>query len=199
MSAVKCPMCFTGICKKHPNQDSGAAILALGPTDRAATLKKMFDEMIGKTLEKERGARTLEKAAARDELMARVSAPRRGWGVHAGQLGVVSRARAAGVGGGAGALRQRVPLVYVRTCLRLREAAAVLRRCCVLQSAWGFFQCVVFVCCDRVSVTVCQPVPACASMRCLASHGVACLFMCTGWVARLRGSLPFWNAYAFRM
>ena len=53
-SAPKCPQCFVGLCKKHPMQDHGARTAGLQAAigDKTALLKKMYDQMVGKELDK---------------------------------------------------------------------------------------------------------------------------------------------------
>ena len=52
--ASKCPQCFVGLCKRHPLQDHGARTAELNKSigNKTEILKKMYDQMVGKEIDK---------------------------------------------------------------------------------------------------------------------------------------------------
>ena len=70
-----CPQCFTGVCRKHPRQDSGRSVRKMDP----AKAKAILDSIYAKTVEKRlssfaKAAVAAEREADRISMQA-VSAP----------------------------------------------------------------------------------------------------------------------------
>jgi hypothetical protein len=48
----KCPMCWNGLCQKHPRQDHGASLNFISTDDKRAILSKVYEDKIGQALKK---------------------------------------------------------------------------------------------------------------------------------------------------
>lgn len=59
----KCPSCFVGLCKRHPRQDHGVSRVT-GPPSKGAVIKSLYQELVGKKLEK---LKAEEKLSAYEE------------------------------------------------------------------------------------------------------------------------------------
>jgi hypothetical protein len=51
---MSCPKCYVGMCKLHPLQDSGNGIKQMGPSDKAGTMKKIYEDLVLKKLNEAR-------------------------------------------------------------------------------------------------------------------------------------------------
>ena len=69
----KCPMCWNGLCRKHPRQDHGASMKFIDTDKKKDILGKVFDDRIGAAL-KQRLAQQKSEEDGEEEMM-RVGSP----------------------------------------------------------------------------------------------------------------------------
>lgn len=71
----KCPMCWNGLCKKHPRQDHGASMNFMDKETKSAILAKVYEDKIGAALKQKLAQLKRDEADEEDAEVYRVGCP----------------------------------------------------------------------------------------------------------------------------